>query len=168
MLAEKLGTTEAELQRSVPITVMTRGEAGSVITVGDEEFEIPAAKPTKVADPTGAGDAFRSGFVLGYKRKLPWPVVGRLASSCRPSMPSSSTALSNTPIRFQSSRRAIARTSARQRKSTIWFTATRRHPDPGSFLLPACRKRAGARSYCGNRIERRERSITGPDCTGGG
>jgi adenosine kinase len=80
MLAEKLGTTEAELQRTVPITVMTRGEAGSVITVGEERYEIPAAKCTKVVDPTGAGDAFRSGFVLGYKRKLPWPVVGRLAS----------------------------------------------------------------------------------------
>jgi adenosine kinase len=33
-----------------------------------------------VVDPTGAGDAFRSGFVLGYKRKLPWPIVGRLAA----------------------------------------------------------------------------------------
>jgi len=80
MLAEKMGITEAELQRTVPITVMTRGEAGSVITVGDERYEIPAAKCSKVVDPTGAGDAFRSGFVLGYKRKLPWPVVGRLAS----------------------------------------------------------------------------------------
>jgi adenosine kinase len=80
MMAEKLGTTEAELRRRVPITVMTRGEAGSVITVGDESFEIPAAKCKQVVDPTGAGDAFRSGFVLGYKLKLPWPVVGRLAS----------------------------------------------------------------------------------------
>jgi adenosine kinase len=80
MMAEKLDTTEAELQRRVPITVMTRGEAGSVITVGDESFEIPAAKCKKVVDPTGAGDAFRSGLVLGYKLKLPWPVVGRLAS----------------------------------------------------------------------------------------
>jgi adenosine kinase len=80
MMAEKLGTTEAELQRRVPITVMTRGEAGSVITVGEESFEIPAAKCKKVVDPTGAGDAFRSGLVLGYKLKLPWPVVGRLAS----------------------------------------------------------------------------------------
>ena len=42
--------------------------------------EIPAAKCRKVVDPTGAGDAFRSGFVLGYKLKLPWPVVGRLAA----------------------------------------------------------------------------------------
>src|SRR5262249_35982674 len=51
-----------------------------VITVGEEVYEIPAAKCRKVVDPTGAGDAFRSGFVLGYKRKLPWPVVGRLAA----------------------------------------------------------------------------------------
>ncbi len=80
MMAEKLGITEAELRRRVPISVMTRGEAGSLITVGDECFEIPAAKCKKVVDPTGAGDAFRSGFVLGFKRKLPWPVVGRLAS----------------------------------------------------------------------------------------
>jgi adenosine kinase len=80
MLAEKLGITEAELRRKVQITVMTRGEAGSLITVGDETYEIPSAKCRKVVDPTGAGDAFRSGFVLGYKRRLPWPVVGRLAS----------------------------------------------------------------------------------------
>jgi adenosine kinase len=80
MLAEKLGTTEDELRRRVPISVMTRGEAGSLITVADEQFEIPAAKCRKVVDPTGAGDAFRSGFVLGYKLRLPWPVVGRLAS----------------------------------------------------------------------------------------
>ena len=67
MMAEKLGVTEAELRRRVPITVMTRGEAGSVITVGDGEFEIPPAKPDEVVDPTGAGDAFRAGFVLGFK-----------------------------------------------------------------------------------------------------
>ena len=80
MMAEKLGMSEADLQRLVPITVMTRGEAGSLITVGAEKYEIPAAKCKKVVDPTGAGDAFRSGFVLGYKRKLPWPTVGRLAA----------------------------------------------------------------------------------------
>jgi adenosine kinase len=80
MLAEKLGISEAELQRKVPITVMTRGDAGSVITVADEVHQIPPAKCKQVVDPTGAGDAFRSGFVLGYKLQLPWPVVGRLAS----------------------------------------------------------------------------------------
>ena len=64
----------------MPVTVMTRGEAGALITVDGEEFEIPAAKPREVVDPTGAGDAFRAGFVLGMKKGLSWPVVGRLAA----------------------------------------------------------------------------------------
>jgi adenosine kinase len=84
MMAEKLGMDEAELRRMVPITVMTRGEAGAVITVqqasGHEEFAIPPARPRAVVDPTGAGDAFRAGFVLGLKRGWPWPVVGRVAA----------------------------------------------------------------------------------------
>jgi adenosine kinase len=80
MMAEKLGLGEDELRRMAPVTVMTRGEAGALITVEDEEFDIPSAKPRAVVDPTGAGDAFRAGFVLGMKRGWPWPVVGRVAA----------------------------------------------------------------------------------------
>jgi adenosine kinase len=80
MLAEKLGITENELRRRVPITAMTRGEAGSLLTVEGEEYVIPAATPTAVVDPTGAGDAFRSGLIRGYAQSLPWPVTGRLAA----------------------------------------------------------------------------------------
>jgi adenosine kinase len=79
MMADKLGVAEADMRRMVPITVMTRGEAGALITVEDQEFDIPAAKPKAVVDPTGAGDAFRAGFVLGMRRGWPWPVVGRVA-----------------------------------------------------------------------------------------
>jgi adenosine kinase len=80
MMADKLGEAEAYLRRMVPITVMTRGEAGALITVDDQEFDIPAARPKAVVDPTGAGDAFRAGFVLGMRRGWPWPVVGRVAA----------------------------------------------------------------------------------------
>jgi len=80
MMAEKLGITEDALRKSLPITVMTLGEKGALITVDGQEYQIPPAKPEKVVDPTGAGDAFRSGFVAGMSRKLPWPVVGRMAS----------------------------------------------------------------------------------------
>jgi adenosine kinase len=80
MMAEKLGITEGALRRRVPVTVMTRGEAGSLITVGSEEYEIPPAKPGKVVDPTGAGDAYRAGFLVGMKRGFSWPVVGRMAA----------------------------------------------------------------------------------------
>jgi adenosine kinase len=80
MMANKMEITENELRRRVPITVMTRGEAGAMITVEGDVFDIPPAKPAQVVDPTGAGDAFRSGFVLGMSHGFDWPVVGRLAS----------------------------------------------------------------------------------------
>jgi adenosine kinase len=80
MMAEKLGLSEQELRHLAPVTAMTRGEAGALITVNGEEFEIPPARPRSVVDPTGAGDAFRAGFVVGMKRGLPWPVVGRMAA----------------------------------------------------------------------------------------
>jgi adenosine kinase len=80
MMAEKLGISEAQLRRRVPITVMTRGEAGALITVEGEEYEIPPANPTTVLDPTGAGDAYRAGFVKGMAAGFSWPVVGRLGA----------------------------------------------------------------------------------------
>jgi adenosine kinase len=80
LMAEKLGLSEEQLRRITPITVMTRGEAGALITVDGQEHEIPPAKPEKVVDPTGAGDAFRAGFVMGMSKGLPWPAVGRLAA----------------------------------------------------------------------------------------
>jgi adenosine kinase len=64
----------------VSVTAMTKGEAGALITADGQEYEIPPAKPERVADPTGAGDAFRAGFVLGMKRGFSWPVTGRVAA----------------------------------------------------------------------------------------
>ena len=80
MMAEKLEISEAELRRRVPITVMTKGEAGALITVEGVEYEIPPASPTQVLDPTGAGDAYRAGFVKGMAAGFSWPVVGRLGA----------------------------------------------------------------------------------------
>lgn len=80
LMAEKMGLSEPELRRCVPITAMTRGEAGALITVNGEEFDIPPARPEKVVDPTGAGDAFRAGLVSGYRRGFAWPTVGRMAA----------------------------------------------------------------------------------------
>lgn len=80
MMAEKLGITESNLRHRVPITVMTRGEAGCLITADGQEYEIPTAKPSKVVDPTGAGDAFRAGLIVGHRHGLSWPTTGRLAA----------------------------------------------------------------------------------------
>jgi len=80
MMAEKIGCTEEELHQVVGLTVVTKGGEGATIYQNGQVYEIPAAKPTIVADPTGAGDAFRAGFVRGYLAGLPMPVTGRIAS----------------------------------------------------------------------------------------
>ena len=143
MMAEKLGISEADLRRMAPVTVMTRGEAGALITVGKEEFDIPPAKPKAVLDPTGAGDAFRAGFILGMKQGLPWPVVGRLAA-LRASTPSSTRGRNSTPTRSKNSWRDTRRTSGRRPRSRCRRVG---RPAPldrrAVFGLP---KRPGARS----------------------
>jgi ribokinase len=49
------------------ITCVTMGERGCYVTDGNAEFVIDA-KPTKVVDTTGAGDAFVAGFLYGLIR----------------------------------------------------------------------------------------------------
>ena len=80
MMAEKLGISEAELHQLVPITVVTRGEAGATIFDGGETYQIPAAKPKRVLDPTGAGDAFRAGLITGMTHGFGWETCGRLGA----------------------------------------------------------------------------------------
>jgi adenosine kinase len=36
--------------------------------------------PTRLVDPTGVGDAYRSGVMLGWLHGLPWPVAGRVGA----------------------------------------------------------------------------------------
>jgi len=47
------------------IAIMTKGEMGAVVSDGKDIYSAPALK-AKVADKTGAGDSFGSGFVSGY------------------------------------------------------------------------------------------------------
>ena len=56
--------TEGLLERTKAI-VTTLGEKGSHICTPECEIDIPAIKPAKVLDPTGAGDAYRAGFIKG-------------------------------------------------------------------------------------------------------
>ena len=38
------------------------------------------ANDYKVAEPTGAGDAYRAGFLYGYSRQWPLKICGQLAA----------------------------------------------------------------------------------------
>lgn len=81
MMARKLELSEDELIASVPLTVITRGEQGSLIyTEGHLAAEIPTAPVAEVKDPTGAGDAYLAGLAFGIARDLPLAVTGRMAA----------------------------------------------------------------------------------------
>ncbi|MDD1714335.1 MAG: carbohydrate kinase family protein [Methanoregulaceae archaeon] len=63
-----LGRTE--IANLVPMAVFTRGREGSSLLVrGEVERKVPAL-PVRMVDPTGAGDAYRAGFLTAYARGL--------------------------------------------------------------------------------------------------
>jgi len=41
---------------------------------------IPAVEAKQLNDPTGCGDAFRSGLLYGLMNDLDWEITGRIAS----------------------------------------------------------------------------------------
>ncbi len=82
LLKEKLMLDDKQMLDQVKILITTLGEKGSVVQTGDlpdspsrsqsppGRWQINAAKPTVVVDPTGAGDAYRAGFLTGYSKNL--------------------------------------------------------------------------------------------------
>ena len=77
---ERTGLAESELVRRAGAVVVTRGAQGSTILDGERRIEIPPAKPERVVDPTGCGDAYRAGLLFGLERGLPLEAAGRLGS----------------------------------------------------------------------------------------
>ncbi len=70
LIMQKTGWNEKELCGRTPLVIVTLGESGSRImsmTEGSPE-RVKAVHVSNVLDPTGAGDAFRAGFIAGYLR----------------------------------------------------------------------------------------------------
>lgn len=67
-------------KHGLPNTVITDGSKGSHIFIGERYFKIPAFKPKKLADPTGAGDTFMAAFILATELYNDPMEQGRFAS----------------------------------------------------------------------------------------
>lgn len=80
LLQTRTGENLATLARHVEALIVTRGAEGSTIHTAGREIAIPAAKPAAILDPTGCGDAYRSGILYGIVRGLDWETSGRLGS----------------------------------------------------------------------------------------
>lgn len=80
MIQEKTGMNAEALTKLAGGLLITRGEEGSEIRVNGQLFDVPAVAPAHVAEPTGAGDAFRGGLLRGVELGLPWDVSGRMGA----------------------------------------------------------------------------------------
>jgi sugar/nucleoside kinase (ribokinase family) len=62
-----MSVSREDIVRMVPVVVFTEGKHGSRLYVQGEDHLIPAV-PITQADPTGAGDAYRAGFLSAYAK----------------------------------------------------------------------------------------------------
>jgi adenosine kinase len=72
-LIHTLSLDIAELSLAVNAIVITHGEKGCEVRHGGVRYMVDAARPSKVVDPTGCGDAFRGGLIYGLVHS--WSLV---------------------------------------------------------------------------------------------
>ncbi|MFZ1395787.1 MAG: carbohydrate kinase family protein [Candidatus Promineifilaceae bacterium] len=80
LIQDKTGLNEDQILQRVGSLLVTLSSEGARLVINGEEIRIPAVPPTNLADPTGAGDAFRAGLMRGMQLGLPWEIAGRMGS----------------------------------------------------------------------------------------
>ncbi|MDE2589631.1 MAG: carbohydrate kinase family protein [Patescibacteria group bacterium] len=78
MLKERVKDWENISQEKIIIT--TLGEKGAEIRVGKKVYSIASVPPKNIIDPTGAGDAWRAGFLAGLNRNFDLQTCGQMGS----------------------------------------------------------------------------------------
>ena len=82
MVITKTGLDIKKLLQRTGTIITTLGEQGSRICTPDYEIDIPAIRPGKVVDPTGAGDAYRAGLIKGLTQCRDMEHSARMGSVC--------------------------------------------------------------------------------------
>jgi adenosine kinase len=80
LLQKHTGMAEKDIRSKVNFMVVTCGESGARIYTHEQEYHVPAVPPQQISDPTGVGDAFRGGFLTGYRYGLAWEICGRMGA----------------------------------------------------------------------------------------
>ena len=82
LVMDKTGLDKKELLQLTNYIIVTLGELGSRVCTPDCEIDIPAIKPRKVLDPTGAGDAYRAGLIRGLIQDSNIEQSAKMGSVC--------------------------------------------------------------------------------------
>lgn len=81
LLQERTGWSEEEILQNTKFLITTLGEKGSVIKTADgETITAGVCAPHSFDDPTGAGDAYRAGFFVGYEKGESLKVCAQMGS----------------------------------------------------------------------------------------
>ncbi|SES70721.1 inosine-guanosine kinase /cytidine kinase [Methanococcoides vulcani] len=79
-VCEMTESTFEDIKEQIGIVVVTYDAEGSKIFASGDEHVIPVV-PVKAVDPTGAGDAYRAGFLVAYTRGYPLDVCGKAGAT---------------------------------------------------------------------------------------
>jgi adenosine kinase len=82
MVMKKTGMSMEELRNAVDLLVITHGGDGSEIFTNDDVIKVPSFPPDNIIDPTGAGHAFRAGFIVGLSKNLSLELCGAVGALC--------------------------------------------------------------------------------------
>jgi ribokinase len=79
-VCEMTGKSMDDILSMIETVIVTYDASGSKIYNNGTEVTIPVVT-VKALDPTGAGDAYRAGFLLAYTRGYPLEVCGKIGST---------------------------------------------------------------------------------------
>ena len=80
LIRQKTGLGEMAVLEQAGALVITRGENGCSVIDVSGRTDVPAVPPHRIVDPTGVGDAFRSGFMKGMAHDAPYPVCAQIGA----------------------------------------------------------------------------------------
>ena len=80
LMMNTTGESINTLAQLVDALIVTRGGEGSVVYTDGDEIEIPTVNVDQAVDPTGCGDAYRAGLLLGLEKGWDWETSGRVGS----------------------------------------------------------------------------------------
>ncbi len=80
LMMNTTGESINTLAQQVDALIVTRGGEGSVVYTDGDEIEIPTVNVDQAIDPTGCGDAYRAGLLLGLEKGWDWETSGRVGS----------------------------------------------------------------------------------------
>ncbi|MFH0864476.1 MAG: carbohydrate kinase family protein [Candidatus Gottesmanbacteria bacterium] len=80
LINKRIKNYELRIMDDKKIWITTLGDKGSLIELGKQKYKIPPAKPKEILDPTGAGDAYRAGFLTGFLTGQSLEICGRMGS----------------------------------------------------------------------------------------